>query len=105
MSAHDVLVIGAGVMGIGIAQVAAQSGHRVFVFDQREGAAAQACTQLGDVLARLVSKGKITSAEADAALARLVPAASLQEAASAKLAIEAIVEKLEPKRALLRELE
>jgi 3-hydroxybutyryl-CoA dehydrogenase len=77
----------------------------VFVFDQREGAAAQACKQLANVLARLVDKGKITSVEADAALARLVPAASLQEAASANLAIEAIVEKLEPKRALLRELE
>ncbi|ROZ74359.1 3-hydroxyacyl-CoA dehydrogenase [Ramlibacter sp. WS9] len=105
MSAQDVLVVGAGVMGIGIAQVAAQAGHRVFVFDQREGAAEQACKQLAEVLTRLVNKGKITPAEADATLGRLVPAASLQDAASANLAIEAIVEKLEPKRALLRELE
>ena len=39
MSSRDVLVIGAGVMGVGIAQVAAQGGHRVYLSDQREGAA------------------------------------------------------------------
>ncbi|NPC58806.1 3-hydroxyacyl-CoA dehydrogenase [Caenimonas soli] len=105
MSQIDILVIGAGVMGIGIAQVAAQAGHRVFVFDQRDGAAAQAHTQLVDVLGRLASKGKITTAQAEASLTRLVPVESMREAATARLVVEAIVEKLEPKRALLRELE
>lgn len=101
----DVLVVGAGVMGVGIAQVAAQAGHRVFLFDQREGAAQQARERVAEVLAKLVAKGKLTAAEADATMGHLVPVAALDAAASARLAVEAIVEKLEPKRALLRDLE
>jgi 3-hydroxybutyryl-CoA dehydrogenase len=98
---RDVLVIGAGVMGVGIAQVAAQGGHRVYLYDQRAGAAAQARA----VLEKLVAKGKTTAATAADVLERLQPVASLEEARSSRLVIEAIVEQLEPKRALLRELE
>jgi 3-hydroxybutyryl-CoA dehydrogenase len=101
----DVLVIGAGVMGVGIAQVAAQAGHRVYLFDQRAGAAGQARERIGDVLGKLAAKGKMTPAAVDVTLGRLFPVATLQEASSARLVVEAIVEKLEPKRALLQELE
>ena len=105
MSSRDVLVVGAGVMGVGIAQVAAQSGHRVYLYDQREGAAGQARDQVRSVLEKLVAKGKWAQAAAAGVLDRLQPVASLSEARGARLAVEAIVEKLEPKRALLRELE
>ncbi len=101
----DVLVIGAGVMGIGIAQVAAEAGHRVFLYDLREGAAPQAREALANQLDQLVAKGKRTRAAVDAALARLVPLQHLHDAKGATLAIEAIVEKLEAKRSLLNELE
>jgi 3-hydroxybutyryl-CoA dehydrogenase len=100
-----VLVIGAGIMGTGIAQVAAQSGHVVFLFDLREGAAAHAKTQLGTTLATLVAKGKIAADAAEATLARITPVATLQAAASARIAIEAIVEQLEAKRNLFQQLE
>lgn len=103
--ACDVLVVGAGVMGVGIAQVAAQAGHRVYLFDQRDGAATQARTRVGEVLGKLVAKGKLAQADVDATMVRLVPIPALKDGASARLAIEAIVEKLEPKRALVRELE
>lgn len=105
MSSRDVLVVGAGVMGVGIAQVAAQGGHRVYLYDQREGAAGQARDQVRSVLEKLVAKGKWAQAAAAGVLDRLQPVASLSEARGARLAVEAIVEKLEPKRALLRELE
>lgn len=105
MTDLDVLVVGAGLMGAGIAQVAAQSGHLVYLYDQREGAAARARGQLADLFAKLEAKGKLTPDAAQAALARLRPIAQLAEAGSARLAIEAIVEKLEPKRELLRSLE
>ena len=59
----QVLVIGAGIMGAGIAQVAAQAGHPVQLFDAREGAAAQARTKLGETLQGLVTKGKLESAQ------------------------------------------
>lgn len=102
---EDVLVIGAGVMGVGIAQVAAQAGHRVYLYDQREGAAVRARGQVGEVLAKLVDKGKLAQAQADATLDRLQPLDTLQAARGAALAIEAIVEKLDAKRALFAQLE
>ena len=101
----SVLVVGAGIMGAGIAQVAAQAGHRVMLHDTREGAAAAARDKLGQTLQGLVAKGKLAAEAADATMARIAPVVQLNEAADAGLAIEAIVENLEAKRALLRQLE
>ncbi len=101
----SVLVVGAGIMGAGIAQVAAQAGHRVMLFDTREGAAAAARDKLGQTLQGLVAKGKLGAGDAEAALARIAPVARLEDAADAGLVVEAIVENLEVKRALLRQLE
>ncbi|WP_377159671.1 3-hydroxyacyl-CoA dehydrogenase [Roseateles sp. UC29_93] len=100
-----VAVIGAGVMGAGIAQVAAQAGHPVQLMDLREGAAAAAIAQIGKALDGLVSKGRLEAAERDAVMGRLSPAAATVELKDAALVIEVIVEKLEPKQALLRELD
>jgi 3-hydroxybutyryl-CoA dehydrogenase len=100
-----VFVVGAGIMGAGIAQVAAQAGHAVRLFDTREGAAATACAKLAATLDGLAGKGKLDAAEAKAIAARIAPAARLDDAAGAGLVIEAIVENLEAKRALFRDLE
>ncbi len=98
-------VIGAGVMGAGIAQVAAQAGHPVRLMDVREGAAQAAHGQIAKALDGLVTKGRMEAAERDAVLARIQPASALAELADAALVVEVIVEKLEPKQALLRELD
>ena len=100
-----VAVIGAGAMGAGIAQVAAQAGHPVRLYDTRTGAAAQAIAGIDRQLARLVEKGKLDAATHVATLARLRPADELEALADAGLVIEAIVEKLEIKRELLQRLE
>jgi 3-hydroxybutyryl-CoA dehydrogenase len=100
-----VLVVGAGIMGAGIAQVAAQAGHGVKLFDMREGAAAQARDKLQATFDGLVAKGRLQADEAAAALARVQPVASLTDARDAGLVVEAIVENLEAKRALFRDLE
>jgi 3-hydroxybutyryl-CoA dehydrogenase len=105
LSNATVLVVGAGVMGVGIAQVAAQAGHKVLLHDTRPDAAAQARTRLAATLEALVAKGKLPVAEAAAALERVQPAAALREAAGATFVVEAIVENLAAKRALFRELE
>ena len=106
LSGAPVLVVGAGIMGAGIAQVAAQAGHPVWLHDAREGAAAQAKSKLAASLQALVAKGRLEAAAAEAALARIQPvSAGLAEAAGARLVVEAIVENLEAKRALFRELE
>jgi 3-hydroxybutyryl-CoA dehydrogenase len=100
-----VLVVGAGIMGAGIAQVAAQAGHAVLLHDTREGAAADAKRKLGAALDGLVAKGRLAAADAAATLARIEPVASLEGAAGVRLVVEAIVENLDAKRALFRDLE
>ena len=105
LSSTKVLVVGAGIMGAGIAQVAAQAGHSVYLVDARAGAAQQACTKLRDGLDALVAKGKFTQAQVDALMGRIQPVDRFADAADAGLVVEAIVENLEAKRALFSELE
>ena len=110
MSTHNlnqapVLVVGAGIMGMGIAQVAAQAGHQVWVYDTRADAVVEAKQKLADSLAALVAKGKMTADAVQAALSRITPVAQLSEAAHVDLVVEAIVENLSVKRSLFQELE
>jgi 3-hydroxybutyryl-CoA dehydrogenase len=77
----------------------------VWLFDSREGAAAQAKAKLGEVLEGLAAKGRLDAGAARAALARIEPAGSLEAGREARLVVEAIVEDLEAKRALLGQLE
>ena len=100
-----VLVVGAGIMGAGIAQVAAQAGHTVRLFDAREGAAAAACARLATTLDGLAAKGKLDPAEATAIAARIGAVTRLEDAAGAELVVEAIVENADAKRSLFRHLE
>lgn len=100
-----VMVVGAGIMGAGIAQVAAQAGHPVRLHDTCDGAAAQAKARLAGTLDSLVAKGKLEAEAAARTLARIEPVASLDVAAGTALVVEAIVENLQAKRALFSQLE
>jgi 3-hydroxybutyryl-CoA dehydrogenase len=100
-----VLVVGAGIMGAGIAQVAAQAGHPVQLLDMREGAAAAAKVKLASTLEGLVAKGKLAAEAAATTLSRIQPVAAMSEAAQAGLVVEAIVEDLGAKRSLFQQLE
>jgi len=100
-----VAVVGAGAMGAGIAQVAAQAGHRVLLHDARAGAAADAQRALARTLDALAAKGKLTQDAARAAAARIEPVAALDALAPAALVVEAIVEDLAAKRDLFAKLE
>ena len=104
-AASPVLVVGAGLMGAGIAQVAAFAGHAVFLHDARDGAAAQAKAQLAATFDSLVAKGRLEADAATAALARITPIDTLDDAAGAALVVEAIVEDLAAKRTLFARLE
>ena len=105
LQSAPVLVVGAGIMGTGIAQVAAMAGHSVFLFDLRDGAAFAAHRQLAATLAALVAKGKLRDELVHATLQRIQPVVRLQDAATARLVVEAIVENLAAKRSLFKELE
>ena len=98
-------VAGSGTMGRGIVQVLAQCGVRVLVYDAQPGAAQAAKDAIAQALGKLAEKGRVTPAQADAALGRIQLAESLQAFAPAHVVIEAIVEQLAVKRELLRELE
>jgi 3-hydroxybutyryl-CoA dehydrogenase len=100
-----VAVIGAGTMGAGIAQVAAQAGHTVYLYDVIEGAAAKAVAKIDAALARRVTEGKLDKAACDGIIARLIPAASIEALAPAVLFIEAVAEDMAVKRALFARLE
>ncbi|WP_256839086.1 3-hydroxyacyl-CoA dehydrogenase NAD-binding domain-containing protein [Ornithinimicrobium faecis] len=104
-----VAVVGAGAMGVGIAQVAAQAGHEVHLVDAAEGAATSAREKLAATLTRLVDKGKLTSDESAGILERVIigPAADgdLKELPPVGLVIEAVVEKLAVKHEIFGTLD
>lgn len=98
-------VVGVGAMGRGIVQIAAQAGVKVIMFDQSLEAAHAAREVLADTWTKLVGKGKLTQTAADTALANVHVAQGLAELADCGLVIEAIIERLDIKQALFRELE
>jgi 3-hydroxybutyryl-CoA dehydrogenase len=98
-------VVGTGVMGRGIAQIAAQAGVRVLLQDSRPGAAREAKESVSAQFARLVEKGRLARDAMARAEANLVVADSLQALSSCPIVIEAVVENLEAKRELFRSLE
>ncbi len=100
-----VLVIGAGTMGTGIAQVAARAGYRVEIFDVAAGAAQKSVERIGDSLARAVEKGRCTAQEREESMGRLAAARDLEEAAAqADLIVEAAPEDLPLKKELFARL-
>ncbi|MEN9774309.1 MAG: putative 3-hydroxybutyryl-coa dehydrogenase oxidoreductase protein, partial [Pseudomonadota bacterium] len=98
-------VVGCGVMGRGIVQIFAQSGVPVRLYDAQPQAVEAARESIAVVLAKLVEKGRLTASDADATLARITPVERLEALAECDLIIEAIIEQLEPKRALFAALE
>jgi 3-hydroxybutyryl-CoA dehydrogenase len=98
-------VVGAGTMGNGIAQVFAQSGFDVRLFDAAPGAVDRARATIERSLAKFVEKGKLAAADKDAALVRLQPAATLDDFAEVDFVVEAVVEQLDVKHALLSRLD
>lgn len=104
-SSMNVAVIGAGTMGSGIAQVAAQAGHKVVLFDTRHEAVDKALVGLRKTLDKLVEKGKLTAEQADGIHGRITPASDLKDLAGSGLVIEAIIEDLGIKQKLFAELE
>ncbi|MEU1569870.1 3-hydroxyacyl-CoA dehydrogenase [Streptomyces collinus] len=100
-----VAVVGTGTMGQGIAQVALVAGHPVRLYDTVPGRARKAAEAIGARLDRLVEKDRLTGPDRDAARARLLPAESLAELADCALVVEAVLERLDVKQELFRDLE
>ncbi|MDQ0189462.1 3-hydroxybutyryl-CoA dehydrogenase [Alicyclobacillus cycloheptanicus] len=102
---QKLIVIGAGQMGSGIAQVAAEAGLRVLLNDISEAYAAKGLNRIRANLERNVSKGRLTEAEMDAVLGRISLSTTLNDAADCDMAIEAATENLDIKLQVFRTLD
>ena len=98
-------IVGAGAMGRGIAQIAAQAGSEVKLIDSMTGAAMRGKATIIAQWQKLQEKGRLDASTCETLATRLQPVGSLQDLADCDLVIEAIIEDLEAKRALFRELE
>ena len=105
MAIETVAVIGAGTMGHGIAQVAAQAGYAVVLEDMSEELVARGLARIGDNLKKGVERGKLTAEDRTATLARIRTSTRLEDVADADLIIEAVIEKLDAKRQLFIRLD
>ncbi len=102
---QQIAVIGAGLMGAGIAQVSAQAGHQVVLRDVTEQALQRGLDGIKASYEKFVSKGRLTADEATASLARITTTTDLGAVGTADLVIEAVFEQLEVKEAVFRELD
>ena len=100
-----IAVIGTGQMGGGIAQVAAQSGIKVYMTDMNLEVAKAGKDKISTILDKLVQKEKISSQDADAALANLIPTGDYADLSAAEMAIEAATENEELKKTIFQKLD
>lgn len=105
MNIETVMVIGAGQMGSGIAQVCAMNGYRVILHDLKEEYTEKGMQAIKKNLARQVEKNKMDSREMEETIGRLELSSDIDNAAKADLIIEAAVENMEVKSQLFAELD
>jgi 3-hydroxybutyryl-CoA dehydrogenase len=105
MEVRKVGVVGLGTMGAGIAQVCIQAGVETVGREVTAGLGEAARTRIDHYLGRGVEKGRLSADQKQAALARLATTTELADLADCDLVIEAVVEELEAKRAVFRELD
>lgn len=98
-------IVGAGAMGRGIAQIAAQAGSTVRLYDTQAEAVQRAVADIGAQWDRLQEKGRLDAAAVQGHKERLQPAAALADLADCDLVVEAIVERLDVKQSFFAELE
>jgi 3-hydroxybutyryl-CoA dehydrogenase len=105
MSITKVGIVGSGIMGSGIAEVAARHGHEVVLRSRKQETADAMLASLEKSLGRQVEKGRLSEEDRDATLKRVSATSDLSELADCDLVIESIVEEMAPKRHLFNELD
>ncbi|MDO8670607.1 MAG: 3-hydroxybutyryl-CoA dehydrogenase [Dehalococcoidia bacterium] len=105
MEIKKVGVVGCGLMGGGIAQTAAQAGYPTVVREINDELLSRGVANIKTSLSRLVNRGTIGQADADAAMGRLTPTTALADFKDCDIVIEAIIENIGEKRKLFAELD
>ncbi|MEJ8652850.1 3-hydroxyacyl-CoA dehydrogenase family protein [Streptomyces sp. MS1.AVA.3] len=103
--AKKLAVIGAGLMGSGIAQVSAQAGWDVVLRDVTEGALARGKGGIEASFEKFVAKGKLSAADAEQSLARITTTTDLEAVADADIVVEAVFERIDVKREIFQSLD
>lgn len=105
MEVKKICVLGAGTMGAGIAQVAAQSGLKVILRDIKEEFVGNGIKGIDKNLAKMVEKGKMEVADKKAVMSRIVGTVNMEDARDCDVVIEAAVEVMEIKKSIFKELD
>ncbi|HVV35450.1 MAG TPA: 3-hydroxybutyryl-CoA dehydrogenase [Acidimicrobiales bacterium] len=105
MTINRVGVVGSGIMGSGVAEVAAKAGHEVILRSRRQETADAMVASLEKSLAKQVDREKITAEDRDATLARVTATSDLHALKDCDLVIESVVEDLAVKKELFNELD
>lgn len=105
MTVKSLAIIGTGIMGMGIAQIGAQAGIQVLLFDAKSGAAEQGRQSLQTTLEKLAAKGKFTDEQLQATLTNLTVIEDISKIAEVDIVVEAIIENLDIKQQLFKQLE
>lgn len=103
--ARKLAVIGAGLMGSGIAQVSAVAGWEVVLRDLTDEALDRGREAIRGSLGKFVAKGRLSEADAEAALGRITTTTELEAAADADVVVEAVFERIDVKREVFRALD
>lgn len=105
LNVKQIMVVGAGQMGSGIAQVCAQSGYEVVLYDQSEEAMQRGIEGIHKLLTRAVEKERMTEQDKQATIQRLQQAKSIEDAREVDIVIEAAVESIAVKKEIFTELD
>lgn len=105
MNIEKIMVVGAGQMGSGIAQVCATNGFEVILYDINEEAVNKGLANIYNLLSRQVGKGKLTEEERKEIINRIQQSTNLQDAEGCQIVIEAAVENMEVKKDIFKQLD
>ncbi len=105
MEFKKIAVLGAGTMGLGIAQVMAQTGYDVVLFEIDKAIAEKAIVQIGKLIARNIEKGKVPAGTDKDIMAKIKATADLKDLADCDLVIEAIIENMDIKKDVYKQLD
>ncbi len=105
MAKTKIVIIGAGVMGQGLAEAISMAGYELSLIDRNEKLAERGLKKIGEAIDREIGRWGYTKSDKKAILARIYPSSDMSALEEAELVIEAIWESLDEKRALMRELD
>lgn len=105
MAVKKIMVIGAGFMGAGIAQVGAQAGYEMVLYDIAPAAVEKGIAGVRKLLAKKVDKGTMTQEVLDGTMALIIPSTALEDAANVDLVIEAVYENADLKKDIFSKLD